>query len=794
MLQSHLLVPAGMAALPRFIHWRLQPCRRGGKPAKIPCDARGDNVDPLRPSNWMTLDEAQFGRSVGYGVGFVFCEDDPYAFVDVDGCLDPATGELSEVGRAVLQWFPGAATEVSQSGTGLHLFFRYRPGSIPADHRNKCAAAGVELYTRWRYCALTGDRLRGDAELDFSWTLPAFVQKFGLEPAPPLASALAPGAPDPAYTGGEWSDRELVERMLRSRPSVGAAFAGTPHPQDLWFADAGVLGAAYPDPQGERPFDHSSADAALLGHLAYWCGRDPQRMERVFSLSQLGQRDKWTRRPGYRRRSVGWAVQTCARVYDRREPPPPGEDDAAPAALARPAFADAEAQDRLFAGWVYVRNSHQMLAPDGDLVKPESFRAALGGPKYLLKMPPERNREQKIAEELAGAPASMPRECKTFDPFEAFTRSQLRAWPQARDVCFRPAAAPNEIDDDGLVNTWRPPRVALVRGCVERFLRHAALLLPDERDRSILLTWLQSAARNWGRKFQWALVLQGAEGNGKTLFLRCMRAALSERYVHMPQANEIAEKFNDWFVGKLFVGVEEIRVSERREALEILKTMVTNDRIEVRAMHRDKRMADNFANFMFLTNYKDAVPTNRSDRRYCTFFSAQQSVDDIERDMPGDYFPQLYGWLIQSDGYAAVADWLRHADLTAAEFDPAGTCVRAPQTSSTAEAREISLGRIEQEILQAADDGRYGFRRKWLSSCALDDLLRDKRLSGISPRKRHEILGDLGYRFVGKCTRELSTSCDVGRPNLYRRDGMPSAEKGTSLDPQEYLFDQSSWT
>lgn len=383
MLQSHLRVPAGMAALRRFVHWRLEHYegRPDAKPAKIPCDVRGQHIDPLNPANWHSLEEIQTGY--GLGAGFVFCEADPYAFVDVDGCRDPQTGALSDAGRGVLEWFPGAATEISQSGRGLHVFFRYRPGAIPADHRNKCAAAGVELYTRWRFCALTGDGLAGDAELDFSLALPAFLQKFGLEPLPADAStAVGPGGVDERYTG-EWSDDELLDRMLRSRGSAATRFGQRPHPQHLWHADALALGAAYPHP--EKPFDHSSADSALLSHLAYWTGRCGQRMERLHSRSALGARDKWTRRPDYRRRSVHRAISFCGRVYDRpaAEQRPAGEDDPTPDELRLPVIADLEAQRELFEGCTYVRNSHQVLMPDGDLIRPEAFRAVLGGPMYV---------------------------------------------------------------------------------------------------------------------------------------------------------------------------------------------------------------------------------------------------------------------------------------------------------------------------------------------------------------------------------------------------------------------------
>ncbi len=52
----------------------------------------------------------------------------------------------------------------------------------------------------------------------------------------------------------------------------------------------------------------SEADAALCSHLAYWCGPDEERIERLFRSSGLC-RDKWLERPDYRRRTIEMALE-----------------------------------------------------------------------------------------------------------------------------------------------------------------------------------------------------------------------------------------------------------------------------------------------------------------------------------------------------------------------------------------------------------------------------------------------------------------------------------------------------
>ncbi len=73
---------------------------------------------------------------------------------------------------------------------------------------------------------------------------------------------------------------------------------------------------------------------ALMGMLAFWTGRDSERMERLFAASALGAIPKWRDRPAVVRSTVERAVAGCERVYDpdwKRPDPmgPKASDDGA---------------------------------------------------------------------------------------------------------------------------------------------------------------------------------------------------------------------------------------------------------------------------------------------------------------------------------------------------------------------------------------------------------------------------------------------------------------------------------
>ena len=99
---------------------------------------------------------------------------------------------------------------------------------------------------------------------------------------------------------------------------------------------------------------------------------------------------------------------------------------------------------------------------------------------------------------------------------------------------------------------------------------------------------------------------------------------------------------------------------------------------------------------------------------FSVFYTAQQNDGDLERDgMEGDYFPDLYEWLKgagryaqygEGYGYSVVNEYLSTYAIPDA-LNPATQCHRAPITSTTKDAITASLGGIEQEILEAIEQG-----------------------------------------------------------------------------------------
>src|SRR5690606_27624452 len=182
------------------------------------------------------------------------------------------------------------------------------------------------------------------------------------------------------------------------------------------------------------------------------------------------------------------------------------------------------------------------------------------------------------------------------------------------------------------VNTYKPAIVRRIEGDVSPFLRHIEALLPVESDRKILLDFLAHNIRFPGYKIPWAPVIQSVEGAGKGVLKALVTHAFGVQYVHFPNAKELTNsgsQFNAWVRNKLFILADEIKVDDKRDLIEVLKPLISEVLIEVQSKGVDQELEDNYANWAFFSNWKDAVPVSKNGRRYAIFYSPLQTVGDL---------------------------------------------------------------------------------------------------------------------------------------------------------------------
>ena len=283
-------IPTEMKERRNWVGWRWSSSR-----GKVPVQASGAVARVNDSSTWGTFKELiESGRQLD-GVGFVLT-DSPYIGIDIDDCMDG--GRLQRKAWKVVERF-GSYAELSPSGSGVHIIGRGRavfPSSGSQDGRRLSGAMGFksfEVYNSARYLTVTGRFLDGYREVvDVQDVLDRMTA--ALWPKQSVEQERAAGVQEP----GTQQDREqepLDDSFLMQRASSGR--------RGEWFRTLYEHGdiARYGG-------DHSRADMALLGELAFWTNGDALQMERLFSASALGQREKWRGRQDYRARTIQAAL------------------------------------------------------------------------------------------------------------------------------------------------------------------------------------------------------------------------------------------------------------------------------------------------------------------------------------------------------------------------------------------------------------------------------------------------------------------------------------------------------
>ena len=274
-------IPEELKRSPRWVGWKV--AERDGKPTKLPVNPKTLALaSATDQSTWATFEEAVSATQASGLTGIGFVLGAPYTGIDLDHCRDSETGDIEPWAEEIVDSID-SYTEISPSGTGLHLIVR---GTLPTNGRRRTGK--IEMYDAGRYFTITGVRVNEtECVEERQEELDALYRK----------TFASNGQPKASKSSGEFDldDRALIERAEKA--TNGAKFSR-------------LLSGQWPGDYDSQ----SEADLAFCMMLAFWTGRDPGRIDSIFRQSGL-MREKWEQRADYRARTLDAAIAGTTETY-----------------------------------------------------------------------------------------------------------------------------------------------------------------------------------------------------------------------------------------------------------------------------------------------------------------------------------------------------------------------------------------------------------------------------------------------------------------------------------------------
>lgn len=393
---------------------------------------------------------------------------------------------------------------------------------------------------------------------------------------------------------------------------------------------------------------------------------------------------------------------------------------------------DVESGPAWLRGWYYVTDQDKFFRYDSDeWLTMQGFNS-----KYSRNVPP--------GDEGGRIPATV--FALEVHPIPTVTRGM---YLPGAEVTFRES-------NTKYVNTYRPssvPKEAAVldkkgKAVVELVKQHVlALVNGREWLADLLLDWIAHNVQNPGEKIRYSFVIQGVEGDGKSLIGDLLGRILGQVNVRIISPEVVSKgDFNGWAEGACVGVLEELRLqgNNRFDVLNSVKPCVTNVHITIHRKRQDPYNAVNTMNYIAFTNHKDALPLDDTDRRWVVVFAPWENIGQFEQRVGcGNdvYFERLFTALDQGAGY--LRRYFLERDLS--KFNRNG---RAPDTDE--KRIMVSLG-ASDELSTARGliaEGGYGFGPDVVSTSELSTAMEAAGVEAPQSIAMNRMMVKLGFQKV----------------------------------------------
>lgn len=414
-----------------------------------------------------------------------------------------------------------------------------------------------------------------------------------------------------------------------------------------------------------------------------------------------------------------------------------------------------------FKNCYFVESEGRIFTSSGRFMNQIQFNGRYGGKEFTIKSAGQKLTDNPWKAALSGVDWSIPKV------------DHCRFLPQEPTFSI----IMDDLGRKGL-NTYIPAKIKSVQGDVSKWKDYLSRVFNTSEDVKIFEDYVAHCIKYPGYKIPWSVLLQSTKGVGKQMIGDVLKHSIGEIYTYQPDAEELVSgvsQFNGWMRNKLMILVDEVRVGDRNELMNGLKTIITDRRIAVESKGVDQQMEDNVANWIFFSNFKDAFPIDENERRYCIFYSKLQSALQLEEvGMNKNYFDSMYNWLECEHGFEKIAWYYLNYPIEKGSLSH-----RAPHTSSYEEVLRIGRSPLRVILDDKIEAEERGFRGGYVSfvmfqKAVLDSSMRTKP----AEHTLKAILEGRGYHELGRTIKPIPGE-DLTHPSLI------FGLKGKSIDGYE---------
>jgi len=289
---------------------------------------------------------------------------------------------------------------------------------------------------------------------------------------------------------------------------------------------------------------------------------------------------------------------------------------------------------------------------------------------------------------------------------------------------------------------------------VENHIRH--LCSQREEVIKVLMDWMAYTIQNMGKKINFAPLIQGIEGDGKSMLTTIMACSLGHANIFSAQPTIFHDNFNGFAEGSCLVAIEELRMvgHNRYDVLDRVKPLITNDNISIRKPYKGHYMIPNVTNYMAFTNYADALPLSDTDRRWLIIFTDWANVQEMKEIIGVDdlakYFYEMHERIAKHA--PEINKFFREYPISE-DFNPKAP---APMTDEKQTMAKMARSEFSEFVTDLILQGGRGFNQNIVSTRMLKNAISAESFDDnldYSDSKITGVLMSMGYRKYTKMVR-----------------------------------------